>query len=84
VRDKLKFKQNDLWELLATIDYAMLALTHQGAIATAHAVLDYIDQDSEWHPKIAKLGLTEPAIQNAMVELTSLFDVVQGGREVST
>jgi restriction endonuclease S subunit len=84
VRDKFKFKQNDLWELLATTDYAMLALTYQGAIATAHAVLDYIDQDPEWHPKIAKLGLTEPAIQNAMVELTSLFDAVQGDREVST
>jgi len=83
VRDKFKFKQNDLWELLATIDYAVLALTHQGAIATAHAVLDYIDKDPEWHPKIAKLGLTEPAIQNAMVELTSLFDVAQGAREVS-
>jgi hypothetical protein len=84
VRDRFKFKQNDIWELLATIDYAMLALNHRGATARAQAVLDYIDQDPEWHPKIAKLGLTEPAIQNAMVELTSLFDVAQGGREVST
>lgn len=84
VRDKFKFKQNDIWELLATIDYAKLALDYQGAIPTARAVFDYIDQDSEWHPKIAKLGLTEPAIQNAMVELTSLFDVVEGSREVPT
>ena len=84
VRDKFKFKQNDIWEMLATIDYAKLALDHQGAMATAQAVLDYIDKDPEWHPKIAKLGLTEPAIQNAMVELTSLFDVAQGGREIST
>lgn len=51
----------------------MLALDHQGTIVTAQAVLDYIDKDPEWHPKIAKLGLAEPAIQNAMVELDSLF-----------
>ncbi len=80
VRDKFKFKQNDIWELLATIDYAMLALSHQGTNPTSQAVLSYIDQDPEWHPKIAKLGLTEPAIQNAMVELESLFPAAQGAR----
>lgn len=73
MRDKFKFKQNDIWELLATIDYAKLALNRQGAIPTAQAVFDFIDQDPEWHPKVDKLSLTEPAIQNAMVELETLF-----------
>jgi len=73
VREKFKFKHNDSWELLATIDYAMLALDHRGAMATAQAVLDYIDSDPEWHQKIAKFGLTEPSIQNSMVELEGLF-----------
>ncbi|MEP2725843.1 restriction endonuclease subunit S [Roseibium sp.] len=80
VCDKFKFKQNDIWELLATIDYAMLALSHQGTNPTSQAVLSYIDQDPEWHPKIAKLGLTEPAIQNAMVEMESLFPAAKGAR----
>ena len=80
VRDKFKFKQKDIWELLATIDYAMLALSHQGTNPTSQAVLSYIDQDPEWHPKIAKLGLTEPAIQNAMVELESLFPAAIGAK----
>lgn len=80
VRDKFKFKQNDIWELLATIDYAMLALSHRGTNPTSQAVLSYIDQDPEWHPKIAKLGLTEPAIQNAMVEMESLFPAAKGAR----
>lgn len=73
VRDKFKFKHNDSWELLATIDYAMLALDHRGAMITAHAVLEYIGSDPEWHPKIAKFSLTEPSIQNSMVELEGLF-----------
>lgn len=80
VRDKFKFKQNDIWELLATIDYAMLALSHQGRNPTSQAVRSYIDQDPKWHPKIAKLGLTEPAIQNAMVELESLFPAAKGAK----
>jgi type I restriction enzyme S subunit len=73
VRDKFKFKHNDIWELLATIDYATLALDHRGQMATAQAVFNYIDSDPEWHQKIAKFGLTEPSIQNSMVELEGLF-----------
>lgn len=73
VRDKFKFKHNDSWGLLATIDYAMLALNHRGTMVTAKAVLNYIDSDPEWHQKIAKFGLTESSIQNWMVELEGLF-----------
>jgi restriction endonuclease S subunit len=73
VRDKFKFKQNDIWELLATVDYAMLALEHAGCAPTAANVFAYIGNDEEWRPKIEKLHLSEASIQNAMAELRSLF-----------
>lgn len=78
VRDRFKYKSNDLWEALATIDYAMLALDHDGIRPTSAAVLSYIAADDEWRPKIEKLGLTEASIQNVMVELESLFTGVGG------
>lgn len=73
VRDKFKFKQNNIWEILATVDYAMLALAHADQSPNAKSVLAYISDDAEWHPKVAKLSLTEAGIQNAMVELETLF-----------
>lgn len=84
VRDKFKFKQNNIWELLATVDYSMLALEHEGKKPNASTVLAYIEGDAEWHPKIAKLGLNEPAVQNAMVELETLFRASQDGSEASS
>lgn len=74
-RDKFKFKQNDIWELLATVDYAMLALEHTGSTQTAANVFAYIGNDEEWRPKIEKLRLSEASIQNAMVELHILFEM---------
>lgn len=73
VRDRFKYKSNELWEALATIDYAMLALDHKGKRPTPEAILSYIEADDEWRPKIDKLRLTEASIQNVMVELESLF-----------
>ncbi|WP_259781036.1 restriction endonuclease subunit S [Aestuariispira ectoiniformans] len=73
VRDRFKYKSNDIWEMLATIDYAILALDHEGTRPTPAAVLSYIEADDEWRPKIEKLRLTEASIQNAMVELETLF-----------
>ncbi|MDH4442638.1 MAG: restriction endonuclease subunit S [Rhizobium sp.] len=78
VRDRFKYKSNDLWEALATIDYAMLALGRDGIRPTAAAVLSYIAADDEWRPKIEKLRLTEASIQNVMVELESLFPDIGG------
>lgn len=79
MRDRFKYKSNDLWEALATIDYAMLALGHAGTHPTPTAILSYIGTDDEWRPKIDKLRLTEASIQNVMVELESLFADVGGG-----
>ncbi|PCK83271.1 hypothetical protein CPT32_30180 [Rhizobium sophoriradicis] len=73
VRDRFKYKSNDLWEALATIDYAILALDDDGTRPTPAEILSYIKNDDEWRPKIAKLRLTEASIQNAMVELEALF-----------
>jgi len=75
VRDRFKYKSNDIWETLATIDYAMLTLKHQHKQPTPADILAYIQDDEEWRPKIEKLHLTEASIQNAMVELESLFSV---------
>ncbi len=77
VHDKFKFRKNDQWELLATIDYAILALKAQGADPSPANILEYISNDEEWHPKIEKLRLTEATIQNAMVELQTLFADVE-------
>jgi len=79
VRDRFKYKSNDLWETLATVDYAMLALDHAGTSPTPTAILSYIETDYEWRPKIEKLRLTEASIQNVIVELESLFADVGGG-----
>lgn len=73
VLDKFKFRKNDQWELLATVDYVMLALGAAGQEPTSHQVLEYIENDPEWEPKVAKLNLTEARIQNAVVELQTLF-----------
>lgn len=76
VRDTFKFKHNDVWELLATVDYAMLALKHGGKAPNAANVFAYISSDEEWRPKIEKLRLSVASIQNAVVELQSLFEGV--------
>ncbi|MFZ5674837.1 MAG: restriction endonuclease subunit S [Pseudomonadota bacterium] len=81
VRDRFKYKSNDLWEALATVDYAMLALEHDGVRPTPMAILSYIEADNEWRPKIEKLSLTKASIQNIMVELESLFAVTGGTRD---
>ena len=73
VRDRFKYKSNDLWEALATIDYTMLALQQDGIRPTPAAILAYVEGDKEWRPKIRKLRLSEASIQNVMVELESLL-----------
>lgn len=73
VRDKFKYRKNDQWEILATVDYAKLVLEAGGAIPTSSRILLYIECDPEWQPKIEKLKLTEARIQNALTELQSLF-----------
>jgi hypothetical protein len=69
VHQHFKFKKNEDWELLATVDYAMLHLRNPSA-TDIHA---YVAEDPEWRPKIEKLGLTDFKIESAMLEVRALF-----------
>jgi type I restriction enzyme S subunit len=73
VYDKFKYRKNEQWEILATVDYAILALTSKNNFPTASDVLEYISNDKEWAPKLEKLKLSEAVIHNSMIELQSLF-----------
>ncbi|RCS21699.1 hypothetical protein DUT91_22195 [Phyllobacterium salinisoli] len=52
VRDRFKYKSNDLWEALATIDYAKLAVEHDATGPSPAVILAYIEADDEWRHKI--------------------------------
>ena len=73
VRDTFKFKKNDDWERLATVDYAILDLENDGKEVTGQAILDYIADDVEWAPKIAKLGFTAARLDNLIHDTRTLF-----------
>lgn len=73
VRDRFKFRKNEQWGLLATVDYARLALEAAGSIPTAASILAYIEADEQWRAKIDNFGLREAAIQNALVEVETLL-----------
>lgn len=73
VAEHFRFKKNEEWETLATVDYAMEHLQSLGVEADAEQVLQYIRADDEWRPKVEKLGLSEIAIEAAMVEVKALF-----------
>ena len=76
VRDTFKFKKNDDWERLATVDYAILDLESRGGDVTGQAILNYIRSDAEWAPKIAKLGLTAARLDNLIHDTRTLFATV--------
>ena len=76
VRDTFKFKKNDDWERLATVDYAILDLEARGNDVTGQAILNYIRSDAEWAPKIAKLELTAARLDNLIHDTRTLFATV--------
>lgn len=73
VAEQFRFKKNEEWETIATVDYAMEHLQSLGIEADAEQILQYIRADDEWRPKVEKLGLTEISIEAAMVEVRALF-----------
>ncbi|TGP82072.1 hypothetical protein EN870_07605 [bacterium M00.F.Ca.ET.227.01.1.1] len=75
VSDQFRFKKNDDWEVLATVDYSMEHLRSEGIEPHPDTVLQYIRADDEWRHKIEKLRLTETKIQSTMIELAALFGV---------
>lgn len=73
VAEHFRFKKNEEWETLATIDYAIEHLQSVGIEPDGAQILQYIRSDDEWRPKIEKLSLTEMSIEAAIVEVTALF-----------
>ncbi|WP_162627553.1 restriction endonuclease subunit S [Erythrobacter sp. KY5] len=73
VADRFRFKKNEDWEVLATVDYAIEHLQSLGIEPDATQILQFIEADDEWRPKIEKLRLTETSIEAAMVEVKALF-----------
>ena len=73
VCETFKLRKNEEWEILATVDYAIEHLRTLGIEPDAAQILQYIEADDEWRPKIAKLNLTEFSVQSAMIEVAALF-----------
>src|SRR3546814_18345639 len=69
VAEHFRFKRNEEWETLATVDYAMEHLQSLGIEADAGQVLQYIRADDEWRAKIEKLRLTEMSVGSAQIEV---------------
>lgn len=82
VAEHFRFKRNEEWETLATVDYAMEHLQSLGIEADATQVLQYIRADDEWRPKIEKLRLTEMSVGTAMLEVKALFSAEGGDDSV--
>lgn len=73
VAEHFRFKKNEEWETLATVDYAMEHLRSLGIDPDAAQILQYIASDPEWRLKIEKLALTEMSVGTAMAEVQALF-----------
>ncbi|TPW26564.1 hypothetical protein FJU08_22075 [Martelella alba] len=78
VAEHFRYKKNEEWETLATIDYAVEHLNTLGIEPDAAQILQYIASDPEWRPKIEKLGLTEMLVDAAMLEAKALFSAKAG------
>lgn len=82
VAEHFRYKKNEEWETLATVDYAIEHLNTLGIAPDAAQILQYIASDSEWRPKIEKLGLTEMTVGTAMLEVKALFSAEGGDDSV--
>lgn len=82
VAEHFRYKKNEEWETLATVDYAIEHLNTLGMAPDAAQILQYIASDSEWRPKIEKLGLTEMTVGTAMLEVKALFSAEGGDDSV--
>src|SRR3546814_3090438 len=73
VAEHFRFKRNDEWETLATVDYAMEHLQSLGIEADAGQVLQYIRADDEWRAQIEKLRLTARSVGSDPLAGMALF-----------
>ena len=82
VAEHFRYKKNEEWEALATVDYAIEHLQTLSIDPDAAQILQYITSDPEWRPKIEKLGLTEMTVGTAMLEVKALFSAEGEGDSV--
>ena len=78
VTEHFRYKKNEEWETLATVDYVIEHLQTLGIEPDPAQILQYIASDVEWHPKIEKLRLTEMSVATAKLEVQTLFSTERG------
>ena len=77
VKNNLRFKSNDELECLATVDFAINELRARGSTITVDAIIQDINRDDVWKPKLTKAHFRRNKIRDAIAELNKLF----GSRE---
>ena len=60
-------------ECLATVDFAMNELRARGSIITVDAIIQDINRDDIWRPKLSKTHFRRDKIRAAIAELNQLF-----------
>lgn len=80
VTEHFRYKKNEEWETLATVDYVIEHLQTLGIEPDPAQILQYIASDLEWRPKIEKLRLTEISVATAKLEVQTLFSTEGGDK----
>jgi type I restriction enzyme S subunit len=73
VCSRFRLVDNQKWELLATVDFALRALSEEGRSPTPDEIVEYIEADPHWWPKVQRLGLTPFKVESAMLETRAIF-----------
>ncbi|TBF80813.1 restriction endonuclease subunit S [Rhizobium leguminosarum] len=72
-------RDNEQWEILATVDYAVQELhLRNGKLPSPKVVIDHLEKDPDWGHKLEKLSLTEASVASAMSEARALFGGSRG------
>ncbi len=80
VTEHFRYKKNEEWETLATVDYVIEHLQTLGIEPDPAQIFQYIASDLEWRPKIEKLRLTEMSVATAKLEVQTLFSTEGGDK----
>jgi hypothetical protein len=70
---EFRFRKKEELELIATVDFAALDLTEQGAAITMENVKRIIATNTDWAPKLNREMLSDTKITEALSELRNLF-----------
>ena len=73
IANNLRYKTNNELECLATADFAMNELRTRGSTITVDAIIQDINQDDIWRPKLSKTHFRRDKIRAAIAELNQLF-----------